>query len=132
MRRRSSFRLRSSLMLLAVGLASTMSGCQTWHREPIGPSLEALRPRDELQLWVAGRAYDVHGVVVQGDSVSAVPRLQAPECARCTLHFPLTSIDSVRVRAYSRAQTQQLGRVALAGTLVAFVGLFMFGFALLL
>jgi hypothetical protein len=83
-----------------------------------------------LQLWIGGHAFEVHGLVVRGDSVAAVPRFQARDCASCALHFAVSSIDSVRVRIDAPAQTQQVGQGALAVTLVALAGLFMFGLAL--
>ena len=124
---------RWSLVVLTFSLAGSMNACRGWHREPIGPTLAALRPRDEVELWVAGRAYAVHGVLVGGDSVSAVPSLLPPECTSCALHFAFGSIDSVRVPVHSRGRTHQLATsvvVVSLGAVVVYVLLYLRGFSL--
>jgi len=48
---------------------------------------------------VRGEVYQVHGVQVHGDSVTAVSFIRPPTCDSCALRFGRTEVDSVQVRA---------------------------------
>jgi hypothetical protein len=72
-------------------------GCTSWLARPQATLREPLPPRARVQLWVDGHAFVVHGVVVVGDSLRAVPYLRSPTCDSCALHWALRDIDSVRV-----------------------------------
>jgi len=87
----------TAMLLLALG-------CTSWYGRSaaLGPSLG---PRDQVRLWVHGRAYQVHGVRVSGDSVTAVPFIRPPSCDSCALRFALGEIDSAQVRAIDRDKT---------------------------
>jgi hypothetical protein len=78
-----------------------------------------LAPRARMQLWSAGHAFDVHGVVVSGDSVRAVRYFQSLSCETCFLRFALRDIDSVRVERYEGGETGGLTLgLLLAGLIV--------------
>jgi hypothetical protein len=51
---------------------------------------------------VRGNAHQVHGVLVVGDSVTAVPFIRPPDCDSCALRVALHDVDSVQVRAFDR------------------------------
>ncbi len=92
---RAARRLR---LLVVAAWAAGASGCATWQGRP--HVLETpLGRRDQVRLWARGEAHQVHGVVVRGDSVIAVPFTRPPTCDSCALRFALADVDSVQVRA---------------------------------
>ena len=78
-------------------LVLSAAGCGAgWHSVP---SLEPgpLRPRQQAQLWQDDKAYQVHGVVVDPDSISGVPFARPLECDSCRITLPRAEVDSVRL-----------------------------------
>jgi hypothetical protein len=84
-------------LLFALLCSATAAGCTPWVARPVATLASIHGKRQRVQLWVGGHVYLVHGVVVQGDSLRAVPSLRPPSCDSCALRFALREIDSVRV-----------------------------------
>ena len=87
-------RLRS-LLLLALALVQAACGAG-WRRveDPLAAARQ--RPRQQVQVWQAGRARQLHSVVVTADSVSGVPYLEPPDCDSCRIAVPRAAVDSLR------------------------------------
>jgi hypothetical protein len=101
--------------LPVIMLACQLAGCNAWRRDD--RALRAPIPtRRPLQIWSGQRGFDVHGVVIRGDSLRAVPRWKPPECDSCARFYALVAIDSTRVRRFSPLRTGVL--VAIISTLV--------------
>ena len=83
------------IRVLALALAASLSACTFWHRNDARLT-EPLAPRDRVQIWIASTAHDVHGVVLQGDSLTAIPYWKAPDCDSCRVAFARADVDSVR------------------------------------
>jgi len=81
-----------------------VAACTTWGH---GPDVLAqpIPERRPLEVWSAGRRYDVHGVRVVGDSVVMVPHWKSPACDSCRILLPRAAVDSVRVRVHSPIRT---------------------------
>ena len=81
-----------------------VAACTTWGH---GPDVLAqpIAERRPLEVWSAGRRYDVHGVRVVGDSVVMVPHWKSPACDSCRIVLPRAAVDSVRVRVHSPIRT---------------------------
>ena len=92
---------------IALLTAALAAGCTAWGSRPLSVLRTPLAPRDRVQLWVGAGAYDVHGVVVTGDSLRAVPFLKPPDCDSCALHLAVRDIDSVRVPIVDEERTRQ-------------------------
>jgi len=73
-----------------------------------------LPQRQPVQIWSGGRALTVHGVVVRGDSVRAVPRWKSPTCDTCAILYSRRAIDSVKVKVFSPVRTGLLVSFLLA------------------
>lgn len=83
-------------VLLALALAQ--AACGAGWRQPAEPLTAALRnPRQQVQVWQAGRARQLHGVVVSADSVSGIPFLEPLECESCRIVLARAEVDSLRV-----------------------------------
>jgi len=80
---------------LALTLAATLSACTSWHRNDARLA-EPLAPRERVQIWIGATAHEVHGVVSQGDSLTAVPSGKGTTCDSCRVAFARADIDSVR------------------------------------
>jgi hypothetical protein len=80
---------------IAVLLAFTVTACTFWHRDE-GLLADSLATRDRVQIWIGTTAHDVHGVVVRGDSLTAVPFWKPPDCDSCRVAFARADVDSVR------------------------------------
>jgi hypothetical protein len=104
---------------LALVLACTLSGCSVWHRSDDGLA-QPRAARDRVQLWIGTRAYEVHGVAVRGDSVSAVPLWQPPTCDSCRLNFALADVDSVRAQDVS-GEAILIGGVAVIALIIVYI-----------
>ena len=89
------------------------TACTTWGHGPIVDVLaQPIPERRPLEVWAAGKRYDVHGVRVVGDSVVMVPHWKPPACDSCRIVVARAAVDSVRVRVSSLVRT-----VVLASTL---------------
>jgi hypothetical protein len=85
--------LRAAL-LLALSLIQVRCGAG-WHRiAPPAPAV--LPPRQQVEVWQAGRALRLHAVRLTTDSLSGVPYLQPPDCDSCRVRLPRGPIDSLR------------------------------------
>jgi hypothetical protein len=92
----------SSLPLLLV--VTCLTSCTAWRLAP--DRLDTPVPiREPVEIWSQGRNSIVHGVRLRGDTVRAVPRHRHPECDTCAIFFPLSEIDSVRSRRFSKGRT---------------------------
>jgi hypothetical protein len=80
---------------LALALATTLSACTFWHRNDARLA-EPLAPRDRVQIWIGTTAHDVHGIMLQGDSLTAIPSWKPPNCDSCRVAFARADVDSVR------------------------------------
>ena len=88
---------RATVGALLLGVLSlSTAGCAAWHTEPVATLRNSHGVRDQLQLWVHGRAYALHGVRPVNDSVYGIPLHQPPACDSCALHFAVKDVDSVR------------------------------------
>lgn len=76
---------------------AAVAGCSSWYPRPVEVLRAPLAPREQAQLWVGTRAHLVHGVLVRGDSVWAVPYFLPIDCDSCVQRFALAEIDSVRL-----------------------------------
>ena len=83
------------IRVLALALAASLSACTFWHRNDARLT-EPLAPRDRVQIWIETTAHDVHSVVLQGDSLTAIPYWKAPDCDSCRVAFARADVDSVR------------------------------------
>jgi hypothetical protein len=78
-------------------MAVVLNGCGAgWHR-PADTGPQAFAPRQQAQIWVAGRASRVHAVVLTADSVSAIPFRRPTDCDSCRVAWPRAEVDSIRV-----------------------------------
>ncbi len=86
---------RHDLLCCVLGLGTLGCGAG-WHQPPqLAPG--PLPPRQQVQVWVDGRADRWHGVVVGRDSMSGIPFVRSLTCDTCRRAVPLASVDSVRV-----------------------------------
>ena len=88
--------IRCHLWFLSA-IVQLAGGCGAgWHSvsdlEP-GP----LRPRQQAQVWQDDKAHQVHGVVVEPDSISGIPYARPLECDSCRITLPRGEVDSVRL-----------------------------------
>jgi hypothetical protein len=82
---------RSAVLILVI------AGCGAgWRRIP-APEAGTFAPRQQAQLWEAGKAHQVHAVVVGPDSITAIPFTRPIECDTCRLTWPRNAVDSVRL-----------------------------------
>jgi hypothetical protein len=81
-------------LLLTLAL---LAGCGAGWRQRPGLGLGALPPRQQVQVWSAGRMDRWHAVVIAADSVSGIPFLQAVDCDSCRRHVPRAQVDSLRL-----------------------------------
>ena len=104
---------------LALALATTLSACTFWHRNDARLA-EPLAPRDRVQIWTGTTAHDVHSVVLQGDSLTAIPSWKPPDCDSCRLAFARADVDSVRAVQVS-GEAVLIGGIAVIGLLVLYL-----------
>lgn len=95
---------------LTLALLVACSGCTSWQVRT-GVLTQPLGLRDQVQLCVAGKCRQVHGVRVYGDSVRAVPYFQNPDCDSCAVRFALSDLDAVKTRRIDRDKTIFFGVV---------------------
>jgi len=86
---------RISPLLAAAALLGT--SCALWTARPQSVLAAPHGERDLFQVWVAGRAYLLHGLTVEGDTVSGVPEAEPTDCQACRVRLALAGVDSVRV-----------------------------------
>ena len=90
-------RSRSRAVLL-IALAWPQAACGAGWRQPTEPIPVALsNPRQQVQVWRAGRSLQLHGVTVSEDSVSGIPYLAPLDCNSCRIALPRSEVDSLRV-----------------------------------
>jgi len=85
-----------SLAVVLVLSALTATGCGAgWRRTELsdGP----LKPRQQVQIWRAGRMAQWHAVVIEVDTVSGIPFFQPAQCDSCRIRIPRAQIDSMRL-----------------------------------
>jgi hypothetical protein len=85
-----------SLVVVLVLSALTSTGCGAgWRRTELADG--TLKPRQQVQIWRAGEVARWHAVVVEVDTVSAVPFMQPVQCDSCRRRIPRAQIDSMRL-----------------------------------
>lgn len=88
---------RLAAILLALAFGVTVGACSYWVRNP--DALKGPVPDHRpVQIWVGSQAYDLHSVVVRGDSVHGNTNWSDFSCDSCTLTVPVASVDSIRTR----------------------------------
>jgi hypothetical protein len=99
----------------AMLLTTSVGACTTWgHKADV--LTQPVPERQPLELWTGSQRHWLHGMVVRGDTIRAVPRWKPPGCDSCAILLALADVDSVRVRVASPVRT-----VALVTSLAAFV-----------
>ena len=86
--------LRSAVRLFVV---LGIGGCAAGWRQHELMSLGPLPARQQVQIWAAGRALRLHGVIIGADTVSGVPFLQSLDCDSCRVRFGRAEVDSLRI-----------------------------------
>ena len=102
---------------LALVVATLVSGCAGWRRTELSPAVP-IAPRQQVQVWQAGRSRLVHALVVRGDTLYAVPFTQSPSCDSCRVAIPLSQVDSTRF-----GNIERVGFIVGLGPIVALLGL---------
>jgi hypothetical protein len=64
----------------------------------------------------------MHAVRVHADSILGVPYWLPPDCDSCTVRFPLSGVDSIRVQDADKVRTTLL-ITAITGVIVATLAL---------
>lgn len=74
-----------------------LSACSNgWRRIPVQDSL-VLPRNQEAQVWRAGRAVRMTGLVLLADSLRGIPLPRSLDCDSCRVVVPRAEVDSVRV-----------------------------------
>ena len=110
----------SGAIVRSVMLVLVLTGCAVWSRseEPL-PQPES--PRERMQLWVSGRAHNVHGVRIANDSISAVPMWKPVACDTCRVRFAVAQVDSVRLESVPAETFFFLGVAVVGGAILYIV-----------
>jgi hypothetical protein len=88
--------LNKSPLVAAVVISVVSTGCGAgWRRADLQDG--ALKPRQQVQLWRAGKPTNWHAVVIRPDTVSAIPFMRPVGCDSCRVGMPRTEIDSMRL-----------------------------------
>jgi hypothetical protein len=111
----------SLLRLFPTGLlAIFIAGCAPSNALLTPPYPAALKPRQEVAVWMHDSVLHLHSVRIRSDTLSGVPILRPPECDSCRMAVPLASVDSL-----TRASTER-------GAILAFAIPILTAFAVLL
>ena len=86
---------RGSVMAAGLTLTLALASCTSWYAHP-NYLAQPLKLRDQVRICAKGECHQVHAVQVFGDSVTAVPYFQDPNCDSCTMHLALSEVDSVQ------------------------------------
>lgn len=81
------------IVVLAILLVTQSCGAG-WRRTG---ALDAIAPRQQVQVWQQGRALRWHAVRVDADTVRGIPFFQPLTCDSCRLAVPRNTVDSMRV-----------------------------------
>ena len=110
----------SGAIVRSVMLVLVLTGCAVWSRseEPL-PQPES--PRERMQLWVSGRAHNVHGVRIANDSISAVPMWKPVASHTCRVRFAVAQVDSVRLESVPAETFFFLGVAVVGGAILYIV-----------
>lgn len=85
---------RTSLLVVVLALAAC--GAANWRPVP-DPAPRQFPARDVLEFPWAGENVRLHGVRVEGDSLTGVWYLQPPECDSCRVSYPARVLRTARV-----------------------------------
>jgi len=104
-------------LAIVVGVVMLAQACGAgWHRlNELGTG--ALEPRQQAEVWRAGRALRWHALLINADSVSGIPFHRPVDCDSCRVAVPRASIDSLRLGDPVAAFWKSAGLVA--GALLA-------------
>lgn len=72
-------------------------GCGAGWHQPVSPVAGALPPRQQVQVWRGGTAFQLHAVVVTADSVTGIPYTRPVTCDSCRIGLPRAEADSIRL-----------------------------------
>lgn len=92
--RRDSSHKRISAALLIVSFLTSACGAG-WRRTDLQEG--ALKPRQAVQVWRAGKGTNWHAVLIRADTVYAVPLIRPVSCDSCRVSMPRAEIDSMRL-----------------------------------
>jgi hypothetical protein len=99
------------VLALLTALLLLEAACTAGPRRVDLPTPAPLGPRQELELWQAGKPRTLHAVVQARDSISGVPVHRPPTCRSCRVTLALADIDSVRVVSSDRSALLAQGLV---------------------
>ncbi|HTI05959.1 MAG TPA: hypothetical protein VL549_11610 [Gemmatimonadales bacterium] len=99
----------------ALGCALAVLGCAAgWARRPL-ESLGPVPPRQQVQVWHAGRADVLHGVRLDSMFLDGIPFHKPLSCDSCIVRIPSAHVDSIRfgdeVESFWRSTALVLGVV---------------------
>jgi hypothetical protein len=100
--------IRCNLWFLSA-LVLSATGCGAGWRSVSCLEPGPLRPRQQVQLWQEDKAHQVHGVVVDPDSISGIPFARPLECDSCRITLPRAELDSVRLGSPVAGSGRPLG-----------------------
>src|SRR5215469_12482622 len=79
-----------------LALMLPLAGCTAGWKPVTFDAQTNFKPRDDLQVWIHGKAQRWHGVRVDSATVSGVPHTKPPDCDSCRITVPRTAVDSIR------------------------------------
>jgi hypothetical protein len=80
---------------LALAVSLIVSGCASWHREPIG-ELDRVRPEAVVEVWRGGQRTELRAVRLGADDISGIPFFRPRGCDSCRIALLRSSVDSIR------------------------------------
>ena len=87
---------RFSGLTVAVVSQLGLSACAGWQRIEPTPS-PAFDERQDVQVWSGTHAVELHGVVLDADTLRGVPSVDPLDCTTCGIAIARSQIDSVRI-----------------------------------
>src|SRR4051812_26081916 len=86
----------SRMVAAAISILS-LNACYTWRAD--NNALNGSHSsRDQFEVWAQDKSRPVHGLRVNGDTVSGVPFTLPANCDSCRIRWLRSDIDSVRAR----------------------------------
>lgn len=96
-----------------------LAGCTSFQGgRPVDQLPSPLPPKERVEVWSHGKAFQLHAVHIDADSVRGVRWWHSPECDSCRVAFARSEVDSVRTRRFDSGET---GVLVLSLTPVAFI-----------
>ena len=83
-----------------------LSACSSYqHGRPLETVPLPAPPRERYEVWSHGKATQLHGLRLEGDSLVGVPWWNDPACDSCRVFIARAEVDSVRAREYDPDKT---------------------------